>query len=89
LIWTADDGDTRRLTVDGRPVTPDGLQVAELCAVDGDTVLFTASTEPTELHVWSWSAADGLRRHTTEAGRHEGFRAGGTTVINSARRHGP
>ncbi|WP_369076896.1 S9 family peptidase [Paractinoplanes abujensis] len=84
LIWTADDGGTRRLTVDGRPVTPDGLQVAELSAVDGDTVLFTASPEPTEMHVWSWSAADGLRRHTSEPGRHEGFRAGGTTVINSA-----
>ncbi|MDY7088405.1 MAG: prolyl oligopeptidase family serine peptidase [Actinomycetota bacterium] len=84
LIWTADDGDTRRLTVDGRAVTPAGLQVAELCAVDGDTVVFTGSTEPTEMHVWSWSAAEGLRRHTTEPGCHEGFRAGGTMVINSA-----
>ncbi|MBL7258460.1 S9 family peptidase [Paractinoplanes lichenicola] len=84
LLWTADDGDTRRLTVDGRPVTPEGLQVTGLCAVDGETVLFTATTEPTELHVWSWSAADGLHQLTTEPGRHEAFRAGGVTVFNSA-----
>ncbi|MBM2621485.1 prolyl oligopeptidase family serine peptidase [Actinoplanes sp. LDG1-06] len=83
LIWTADRGDTRRLTVDGEPVTPAGLQVAELCAVDGDTVLFTASSEPTERHLWTWSAADGLTRLTTEPGWHTGFRAGGTTVISS------
>ncbi|MBU2669413.1 S9 family peptidase [Actinoplanes bogorensis] len=84
LIWTLDDGDTRRLTVDGTPVTPPGLQIAGLSAVDGDTVIFTGSREPTELHVWSWSAAGGLRALTTEPGRHEGFRAGGTTVIGSA-----
>jgi dipeptidyl-peptidase-4 len=84
LIWTADRGDTRHLTVDGEPVTPDGLQVAEVHSVDGDTVLFGASSEPTELHLWTWSPGDGARPLTTEAGRHTGLRAGGTTVISAA-----
>ncbi|MGK5681864.1 prolyl oligopeptidase family serine peptidase [Actinoplanes sp. URMC 104] len=84
LVWTQDRGDTRHLTVGGEPVTPPGLQVFELCGIDGDTVLFTASAEPTETHLWTWSADAGLRRLTTEPGRHTGLRAGGTTVISSA-----
>ncbi|WP_250002561.1 prolyl oligopeptidase family serine peptidase [Actinoplanes sp. M2I2] len=84
LVWTADRGDTRHLSVGGEPVTPPGLQVSALCGVDGDTVLFTGSSEPTEEHVWTWSATDGLRRLTTEPGEHNGVRAGGVTVITSA-----
>ena len=83
LIATADRGDTRHLTVDGEPVTPAGLQVVELCGVDGDTVLFTGTTEPTERHLWSWSRADGLHRVSREPGVHTGLRAGGTTVLSS------
>ncbi|MCY1138531.1 prolyl oligopeptidase family serine peptidase [Actinoplanes sp. Pm04-4] len=83
LVWTEDRGDTRHLTVAGETVTPPGLQIAALCGVDGDTVLFTGSSEPTEQHLWSWSAADGLRRLTTEPGEHTGTRAGGATVISS------
>ena len=84
LIWTEDNGETRHLTVGGESVTPPGLQVASLCAVDGDTVLFTGSSEPTESHLWSWSAAEGLRRLTTEPGVHTGTRSGGATVISSS-----
>ncbi|WP_205650445.1 S9 family peptidase [Actinoplanes solisilvae] len=84
LVWTEDRGETRFLTVGGESVTPPGLQVSSLCAIDGDTVLFTASSEPTERHLWTWSAAEGLRRLTTEPGLHTGSRAGGATVISSA-----
>ena len=84
LVRTADLGDTRRLTVGGEPVTPPGLQVTEVYAVDGDTVLFAASDEPTESHVWTWSAADGSRRVSREPGVHAGLRAGGTTVVSSS-----
>ena len=81
LVWTADSPDTRRLTIDGVPVTPEGLQVSQVYAVDGDTVLFGASEEPTERHLWTWSSADGLRQLTTEPGRYLGQRTAGTTVI--------
>jgi len=83
VIWTVDAGSTRHLTVDGAPVTPAALQVFEVLGVDGDTVLFGASDEPTEQHLWTWSAADGLQRLTSEPGRHSGHRAGGVTVVDS------
>ncbi|MFC3739182.1 prolyl oligopeptidase family serine peptidase [Paractinoplanes deccanensis] len=88
LVWTEDRGDTRHLTVAGEPVTPAGLQVAEVLSVDGDTVLFAAADEPTELHLWTWSTADGLRQLTTAAGVHTGVRAGGATVVVSDRLDG-
>jgi dipeptidyl-peptidase-4 len=84
LVWTADVEDTRHLTVDGEPVTPAGLQVAEVHGADGETVLFSATDEPTESHLWTWSSADGLARITAAPGRHCGIRAAGTTVISSA-----
>ena len=46
LLTSADSADTRRLLVGGQPVTPPGLQLDEVLAVDGETVLFTASDEP-------------------------------------------
>jgi dipeptidyl-peptidase 4 len=84
LIGTADRGETRHLTVDGEPVTPDGLQVFEVAGVDGDTVVFLASDEPTERHVWTWSAAAGLRKKTTEPGWYDGQQTGGTVVVTGA-----
>ena len=84
LVWTVDDGETRRLTVDGVPVTPAGLQVFEVSGVDGDTVLFTGSREPTEQHLWTWSPAAGPIQLTTEPGRHSGRRAAGVTVLSSS-----
>ena len=84
LVATADLGETRHLTVDGKPVTPAGLEVSEVFGVDGDTVLFAASDEPTERHLWTWSAAAGVQRLTTAPGRYSGLRAGGTTLISAA-----
>ncbi|MDW5328849.1 S9 family peptidase [Plantactinospora sp. KLBMP9567] len=82
LVWTADTEDTRHLLVGGEPVTPPGLQVHEILDVDGDIVLFAGSTDPTERHVWTWSAVAGLSR-LTAPGVHDGHRAGGTTVLMS------
>ncbi|GGL07631.1 peptidase [Mangrovihabitans endophyticus] len=84
LLWTVDDGDTRRLTVDGEPVTPPGLEVFRLLGVDGGTALIAASDEPTQTHLWTWNAADGLVRQTTEPGMHGGILRGGTLVVTSS-----
>jgi dipeptidyl-peptidase-4 len=84
LIATGDIGETRHLTVDGVPVTPAGLQVYEVHGVDGDTVLFAATDEPTERHLWTWSAAGGLDRITSARGCHSGIRTAGTTAILGA-----
>lgn len=83
LLWTVDDGDTRRLTVDGVPVTPPGLQLDEVLSVDGDAVLFAGRQEPTERHLWLWTPADGPTRVTTVPGLHSGRRAGGVTVVDA------
>ncbi|GAA1653798.1 S9 family peptidase [Actinoplanes couchii] len=82
LLWTSDEGETRRLTVDGVPVTPPGLQMEQVLSVDGDTVLFAGRQDPTERHLWTWSPA-GLTQLTSGAGVHDGRLAGGTTVIEA------
>ncbi|HEY7146142.1 MAG TPA: alpha/beta fold hydrolase [Streptosporangiaceae bacterium] len=84
-LWVAADtaADSYRLQLDGEPVTPPGLQVAEVLDVDGDTVLFAASTEPTEMHLWTYHPQAGLAQLTTEPGEHTGRRAGGVTLVAS------
>ena len=85
LVWAAEanETDTRHLMVDGRRVTPAGLQVREVLDVDGDAVLLAASEEPTETHVWRWSATAGLIRLSRTPGVHRGRSGGGTVVMVS------
>ncbi|MGH3403730.1 MAG: prolyl oligopeptidase family serine peptidase [Streptosporangiaceae bacterium] len=80
LIWHADVCGTRQLTVDGAAVTPPGLQLREVLGAEGDEVLFTASQEPTEVQLWSYRPADGIRRLSEERGVHSGVRRGGILV---------
>ncbi|MBP0460554.1 S9 family peptidase [Streptomyces montanisoli] len=80
LVNHADLRNTRHLTLDGTPVTPQGLQLREVLGIDGDEVLFTASGEPTETHLWTYSSTHGLRRLSDEPGVHAGARRGGTLV---------
>ncbi len=97
LVWTRDSEDTRRLLVaapgeEAVPVTPPGLQVRGVIGVDGDTVLFQASAEPTQIGLWTYGP-DGLSQVGTGAsvesggvesgGVESGVRAGGTTVVAS------
>ena len=92
LVWTADREDTRRLLVaapgalaGAEPVTPPGLQVRGVIDVDGDTVLFQASDEPTEMGLWCYGPG-GLSRvggAAAGSGVETGARAGGTTVVSS------
>lgn len=84
LVWAVETGDTRRLVIDGDEVSPAGLQLREVLAVDGSTVLFSASTEPTEIHLYTWSSTDGVRQLTTEPGVHTGTLSGGTLVVDSS-----
>jgi dipeptidyl-peptidase-4 len=81
FLWIADMDGARRLLVDGEPVTPAPLQVRGLLDVDGETVLLSASDDPTSTGLWTWSAADGPRCRTPESGLHGGRLAGGTLVV--------
>jgi dipeptidyl-peptidase-4 len=85
IVWTHDADDTRRLVIappggEFVPVTPQGLQVRAVVDVDGDTVLFQASAEPTEIQLWSYGPG-GLSRIGEGDGIEGGTRAGGTTVV--------
>ena len=80
LVHASDLGDSRRLLIDGSPVTPDGLQVRELSATDGEAVYFIGSQEPTEEHLWRFHPEQGLRRLSDAPGVHSGTAAGGTVV---------
>jgi dipeptidyl-peptidase-4 len=88
IVWTGDDGDTRRLllitpgVLAEEAVTPLGLQVRGVIGVDGDTVLFQASAESTEIGLWSYGP-DGLSLLSEGHGIAAGVRAGGTTVVTS------
>lgn len=86
LVWSVEDRetDTRRLLVGGEPVTPAGLQLRSVLGVEGDTVLFTASEEPTEAHVWSYTP-DGLSRLSEGPGVFSGTRSGEVTVLTGSR----
>jgi dipeptidyl-peptidase-4 len=92
IAWTTDSASTRRLLVatpaelrdhSAKPVTPPGLQVREIAGVDGDTVLFRASSmEPTEIELWAYGP-DGMTKLIEEPGVHAGSQAGGTTLLAS------
>ncbi|MFI0941448.1 prolyl oligopeptidase family serine peptidase [Streptomyces sp. NPDC021020] len=80
VVGPLDRDGTRHLGVGGTPVTPDGLQLREVVAVDGEEVLFAAAAEPTERHLWTYHPDRGVRRLTDRPGVHSGVLRGGTLV---------
>ncbi len=93
IVWTQDEADTRRLVLLGpdgsaEPVTDPGLQVRGVLDVDGDTVLFQASTarDPAEIGLWTYQPSGPRRVWPGSAGQGgavvAGTRAGATTVIS-------
>lgn len=87
LVVVSDVGSARRLVVDGEPVTGDELQVREVLDVVGETVWFVASTDPTELHVWTYTSGQ-LSRETHEPGLHSAAVGAETAVVQSFTQHG-
>ncbi|MFJ2576487.1 prolyl oligopeptidase family serine peptidase [Kitasatospora aureofaciens] len=83
LVDSADHGDTRHLTVDGKPVTPAGLQLWEVLGTEGEQVLFTALDDPTETHLWVYEPVDGVRKLSDGTGVHTGTRHSGTLVLTT------
>ena len=83
LVLTADDPacDTRRLTVDGVPATPPGLQVTEVVAAAGDAVLIAGSHEPTEIHLWRVVPGSPPERLTAGPGQHSAAAGGDVLVV--------
>ena len=80
LVRVSDIGDSRRLVIGDAPVTPDGLQVAEVCGADGETVYFIGRQDPTEEHLWRHHPDHGLQKISANVGVHHGTANGGTVV---------
>ncbi|MDA8062624.1 MAG: prolyl oligopeptidase family serine peptidase [Actinomycetota bacterium] len=74
--------DTRRLTLDGEPITPPGLQVRSVVHA-AETVVFTASSEPTTIECWRWSR-EGLEA-LDRGGVVVGAAGGGPTTVIARR----
>jgi dipeptidyl-peptidase 4 len=88
LVMTTDLDDTRRLIVADEPVTPPGLQVRRIVGT-ADDVVFTASEEPDQVHVWRWTPDGVLERLTQGSGVHDAEVGGDTLVVTSATMDGP
>ena len=81
-LVTADDrGSARRLVIDGIGATPDTLQIRSVVAADEHRVVFTASGDPTETHVWQLDVDGQLERLTAQPGVHSAAAGGDTAVI--------
>ncbi|MFF3752011.1 prolyl oligopeptidase family serine peptidase [Streptomyces sp. NPDC002018] len=75
-------GDARSIRI-GEVLAPAGLQVREVLGAVGEQVYFTASEEPTEVHVWSYTPGNGFSRVTDEPGVHTAAAGGSTLVLDS------
>jgi dipeptidyl-peptidase-4 len=84
LLTVEDSEDTHRLVVDGRPVTPPGLQVASVLDGDGDGdgVVVAATEEPLEMHLVHVGWDGSLTRLTEGPAFCTGASAGGTTAVS-------
>ena len=81
LVTAEDRGSARGLVIDGEVATPDTLQVRSVVTADEHRVVFTASDDPTEVHVWQLEADGKLERLTDQPGVHSAASAGGTVVV--------
>jgi dipeptidyl-peptidase-4 len=83
IVHTAHDGDTRRLFVDGTAVTPPGLEVREVVDAAAD-IVFTASVDPAQVHVWRVEPGADPVAITTDPGVHAAARGGDVVVVTSS-----
>ncbi|WP_020390462.1 S9 family peptidase [Kribbella catacumbae] len=83
IVSIGGEGDAVSLLVDGEVVTPSELQVSEVIDVEGDSVLFRATDEPTQTHVYRWTPDHGVIRESTDPGVHAAARGGETVALSS------
>jgi dipeptidyl-peptidase-4 len=81
LVVTADVDDTRRVLVDGLPVTPAGLQVESVVSVSADGVLLEATDDPVRRQLWRWTPDIAAERLTDVDGYTTGIHAGASLVV--------
>jgi dipeptidyl-peptidase-4 len=80
LPWVR--GDARSIRIGDLPA-PAGLQVRAVLGAVGERVLFTASADPLQTHVWSHTPGRGFEQLSAEAGVHTAAAGGDTVVLDS------
>ena len=81
LVTAEDRGPARSLVIDGTAATPDALQVRSVVSADEHRVVFTASGDPTEIHIWQLDGKGELHRLSDQPGVHSAAAGGGTVVV--------
>ncbi|TMK99307.1 MAG: S9 family peptidase, partial [Actinobacteria bacterium] len=84
LVFVREEDDTRRVTVDGKPVTPPGLQVRRVVHAGSDLVLTASHGEPMDFHLWRVLASGEVSRLTDGPGVHEAAAGGDVLVLSSS-----
>ncbi|WP_066911642.1 S9 family peptidase [Millisia brevis] len=87
LVRAGTSDDTHRLFVDDVAITPVGLQVRGVGSVGTDSIVFTASEEPTSITVHRWTRDEGITLLSEKSGVAAAANGGETTVITQ-RGHG-
>ena len=84
LLTVEDHDDTRRLVLDGDPLTPDGLQVRSVVQSDPDGILAIVSADPTDQQLVHVSLSGTVTELTSAPGLHSAQTAGEVIVISAA-----
>ena len=84
LVTTVDDPDTRRLALDGVPVSPPGLQVRDVLGVDDAGAVVTATgDDPVDTRVCHIGFDGSVTDLGSATGTHSARTGGPTTVVSS------
>jgi dipeptidyl-peptidase-4 len=84
VLVSASSADTHRIVVDGRPLTPPGLQLLSVAGQAGGRVIFCAADEPSERHVYALDPGDqSIEKLTEEPGVHTAAILGTLLAISS------
>jgi dipeptidyl-peptidase-4 len=84
LLVSASSADTHRIVIDGTPTTPPGLQLQSVAGQVGDRIIFCATDEPTERHVYALDPREAaIEKLTTEPGVHAATVLGDLLAISS------
>jgi len=83
LVQAVEADDTRRVLIGETLATPPGLHVRRILSASGGRVLFEASEEPTEVHVWRVAPGRDGERLTDAPGIHTAVEGGDVVVVTS------
>ena len=84
LLVSASSADTHRIVIDGTPLTPPGLQLLSVAGQAGQRIIFCATDEPAERHVYALDPRDQTtEKLTAEPGVHSATILGDLLAISS------